>query len=124
MALNVAGTMTLLLLAWDGFACRDRLGWRRRGRWLTWLMAAVSQATLFGLYFWMQYLISLGKAGIDDPVFHPVHRVYLWISAAQWAAMLVFTGLMLASWREEDRQAAPAGPTAPPAAAAPPPGTA
>ncbi len=124
--LNVAGIPVLALLAWDGFAGRDRLGWRRRGRWLTWVMAAFSVTVLFGLHFWLDRMMTMAEQPVTvaDPVFYPVHRAYLWIGAAGWLAAVVNSGLMLASWRDEDRQPLPAPPAAPPGPEAPPPGTA
>ena len=36
--------------------------------------------------------------------FRFLHRTYLWIVTVQWAAGLLFALVMLASWRQSDRQ--------------------
>src|SRR5262245_51181146 len=115
-ALNIAGALTLAVLAWDGLQCRDRVVWRRRGRWLTWLAALVTLAALFGLHAWLDQMMAAGADSLGDTVFYTVHRAYLWTGAAQWLAAVIHAGLLLASWRDEDRRPAPSppGPAAPP----------
>jgi hypothetical protein len=113
-ALNIAAAVLLLGLAWDGLAGRDPVAWRRRGRWLTWLAAATALLTLFGLHVWLDRMMAQHQVALTDPVFYPVHRAYLWIGAAQCLAVVVHAGLMLASWRDADRQPPPAAPAAPP----------
>jgi hypothetical protein len=101
-ALNVAGAVALVPFLWDVLRCGDASARRQGVRWVAWAGMAL---TLAGL-FWLHRLLTLHLlAGLpsDDPVFHAMHRGYLWVGTLQWVCSLVFLGASLGAWRAEDR---------------------
>jgi hypothetical protein len=102
--LNLAGAVALIPFAWDAARCRDHVTRRRRLRWGTWVGMAGTLAALLWLHQLLSQQLQSG-ASPADAVFHNLHRIYLWISTAQWACSLVYAGCTLLAWRAEDRAA-------------------
>lgn len=103
--LNLSGAVALLPLAWDAAATGDPSPRRRRARWAAWLGMALALAALAWLHLRMDNLLDAEQRSISDlSVFRPTHRIYLWISSAQWGLGVVYAFLMLVAWRAEDRQ--------------------
>jgi hypothetical protein len=107
--LNLAGAVALVPFAWDAARCRDQAARRRRLRWGTWIGMALTLAALLGLHPLLSAQMQAGGSSAE-PGFHTLHRVYLWISTAQWACGLVYAGTTLLAWRAEDRVAAASEP--------------
>jgi hypothetical protein len=100
--LNVAGAFALVPFLWDVLRCGDASVRRQGVRWVSWAGMALTLAVLF----WLHRLLTLHVlAGLpsNDPVFHAMHRGYLWVGTLQWVCSLVFTGASLGAWRAEDR---------------------
>jgi hypothetical protein len=105
--LNVAGAACLVPLAWDAAASADSSRRRRRARWLAWLVMALALGVLAWLHAQMDNMLEPAKFGVlDEPTFQRVHRAYLWASTLQWACALVYAGLALVAWRDEDSRPA------------------
>jgi hypothetical protein len=107
--LNVAGAVSLPILAWDLAISTDTMAWRRWVRWSTWVVALVSLGSLVVLHQRLDALLDPGRfLVLDSASYHGHHTLYLWISTLQWAAAVVFLAATLMAWRKEDR--AKAGP--------------
>jgi hypothetical protein len=103
--LNVAGAITLPLLLWETLAARDPDVRRRRVRLVLWAGLLLTLAALFALHPWLDTRFDAAERRISDAAnFRLGHKVYLWISAAQWVCGLAFLGWTLAAWRQEDRR--------------------
>ncbi|HEY7329850.1 MAG TPA: hypothetical protein VH592_19605 [Gemmataceae bacterium] len=104
--MNLAGALALLVLLWDLLFARDASRWRRWSRWLLW-------ASMTGMLGWLlqlhgqldELLVVKGNIIRDPDVFRMQHRLYLWISTAQWACGLLYLVTTLVVWRMEDRLA-------------------
>jgi hypothetical protein len=102
--LNVACAVALLPPVWDLLAGRDPAAWRRRLRWLCWVGMGTALLGLFQLHGRLDELLQLrGFINRDPETFRPLHRLYLWISTAQWGCGLLYLFFMLQAWRAEDR---------------------
>jgi hypothetical protein len=103
--LNLSGGVACLVLAWDLFGSRDpsrRRFWVRASLWLVMVGTLV---VLFRLRNQLDSLLDLDSFVVTEPrVFYPGHRLYLWISTAQWAAALGYIALLLRAWQAEDRR--------------------
>jgi hypothetical protein len=103
--LNVAGALALVLLAWDTASTSDPCARRRRWRWAAWLGMVVALAVLVWLYPRLDGHMDTENLRILDPDgLGPIHRVYLWVSTAQWACGVIYAVLMLCAWRAADRR--------------------
>jgi hypothetical protein len=104
--LNLAGAVALALLAVD--AAGERVGRRRwRLRWMAWCVMAASLVALVLLHARLDALLEADNLRIlDRHAFRPGHRLYLWISTIQWAAMLAYLALTLSIWLAADRRRA------------------
>jgi hypothetical protein len=101
--LNLSGAAALGILGIDA-AFADRARGRRLARTLSWLAMAATLGWLAWLHLSMEAFLDLDTLGIRKPaLFHGQHRLYLWVSALQWACGLVFLLLTLAAWRAADR---------------------
>jgi hypothetical protein len=102
--LNLSGIAALLLLAGDLLASCDPSLRRRLARGGLWLVMLLILVGLFFLHPQLdQLLVRKGFLNTDPEAFRPLHRLYLWISTAQWAAALLYLALTLRAWRAEDR---------------------
>jgi hypothetical protein len=103
-ALNVAGAVALPLLAWDSLRGRDPAARRRLWRGLLCLAMLAGLAVLLWLHPRLDAQFDAAAQTVaDEPAFRSGHRLYLWVSAAQWACALAYLALTLAAWRAEDR---------------------
>jgi hypothetical protein len=101
--LNLSGTIALVPLAWDAAVSGDPSRRRRRLRWLSWLGMVVALAGLLWLHSQMNELVDVaGQEVLDHARFRTNHRVYLWVSTVQWGLALLYAGLTLWAWKEED----------------------
>jgi hypothetical protein len=101
--LNAAGALALLVLAWDVIATADSSVRRRFVRFSTALAMAIGLALLVVLHFPLEAQIDSVNYDIRDrDAFHPLHRLYLWISTAQWCCAILHTVLTIQAWRTED----------------------
>jgi hypothetical protein len=103
--INLAGGVSLAILAWDTVMSGDASRFRRRGRWATWLMMLL----LLGLLIWLHvpmdaYLDPEAGTLTRAPEFRTLHRSYLWLSTAQWGFGIAYLLFALQAWRVEDRQ--------------------
>ena len=104
--LNLAGAVTLPLLAWDLLAARDRSARRRRGLWACWAGMAASLAVLVWLHARLEALLDPASFAILDPgAFDPAHRWYLHASTLQWACAVAYGVLTVWAWHDQDREA-------------------
>lgn len=103
--LNLAGAICLLPLAWDTAISTPSSIRRHWLRWLSWVGMAVILGLLVGLHGQLDTLLDPDAYAIlDRPTFRSGHRLYLWLSTIQWSFCLVYMGLTLIAWREEDRR--------------------
>jgi hypothetical protein len=103
--LNLAGAVALVVLGWDVAASRDPRRWRRLLRWLTWLVMATALGVLVWLHPRLDALLDVDFQEIlDRRLFRGLHRRYLWVSTAQWAAGIAAVLLMLRAWQGEDSE--------------------
>jgi hypothetical protein len=104
--LNLSGLVALPVLTWDLWAARDPAAWRRRLRRLLWLALGLTLVALYLQHARLDALLDPQDLDISDrKAFGPLHRLYLWTSAFQWACGIAYLLLTLASWRTEDRTA-------------------
>jgi hypothetical protein len=105
--LNLAGVVTLAVVAWDIAAGGDPVRLRRRLRWALWLALAAALGLLVWLHPRLDALMDPEQAHIvNRPEFRRLHRYYLWISTLQWTVDLPFLLLMLRAWQGEDEHRA------------------
>jgi hypothetical protein len=103
-SINVTGAVALLPLAWDALLGRDPRARRRWLRALLCLAMLLAQLALFYLHPAMdRYLQVKGGIVLDAEAFHPLHRMYLWVSTLLWGLAVAFTILTVFAWRAEDR---------------------
>lgn len=103
-SMNVSGAVCLAPLLWDCAAGRDPKRWRRWGLWASWLVMLVSLVALFWLHPRLDAYLDPELFAIrGGGEFRTLHRIYLWVSTVQWAAGVLYTVLVLISWRTEDR---------------------
>lgn len=103
--LNLIGSISLAVLALDLVLTGDPSRWRRLGRTALWILMVAAQVLLYRLHHFLGGLmVDKGLIVHEPELFYTAHRVYLWTHTVQWAAGLIFVGVMLVSWRVEDRQ--------------------
>jgi hypothetical protein len=104
--LNVAGAVALLILAWDLAESADTSRRRIWCRWLSWAGMLGILLALVWLHPHLDRLLdSRARDYIDEPardLFVPRHRLYLWLSTAQWLFGIAFVALALWAWHDED----------------------
>jgi Na+-driven multidrug efflux pump len=109
--LNLSGAAASTVLAWDLFGTGDLSRCRRWTRIGLWGVMVGILGVLFVLHARLDSLLDPEAIDITDRrVFRHAHRLYLWISTAQWAAALAYLALTLRAWRAEDRGEEPDGP--------------
>ncbi len=100
--MNLAGAVALLVVAWD-LAVTNGSRWQRRLLWACWLVSVVGLIGLAVLHPRMDgFLDSDNVRVLNRATFHPLHRIYLWISTGQWVAMLIYLALALRGWQQAD----------------------
>ena len=82
-ALNVIGTVMLILLFINAARARQR------AQWFTWIMLVVIQAALFFDHAYLSAALDPATRTTTVPNFYDRHRVYLFLTAAQWACGLL-----------------------------------
>jgi ABC-type xylose transport system permease subunit len=103
--MNLAGVVALVPLTWDVAASREASSLRRGLRAAACLALLLSLVALFALHARLDQLLDLDQYRVLDRArFRSGHRWYLWISTVQWLCSLVYLGLALPAWREEDRR--------------------
>ena len=100
-ALNWIGFGAILALAWDQSANRHR----SRMRWWLWAGLATTLLSLAILHPIIESRVDFSTTpGFRDyPSFYLWHRVYLYVSAAQWLAGLAYVVFLIRAWRYADR---------------------
>jgi len=106
--MNLAGIAALAVFAWE-FLAEGRKA--PRWRWLllsSWLIMAAGLTALMLLHPRMLEMIDVENSRFNVPriEFRVLHRTYLWISTAQWAAGLLFALALIQSWRKTDQSEA------------------
>ena len=95
--INAAGVLALIPLLWDLLATRKESS--SRLRWGTWTLMAIAQAALLALHPVLGAFLDPSSKEIAEPErFYDVHRVYLLITTAQWAAALPHLWTVLRAW--------------------------
>ena len=96
--MNVIGAVTLLILAWDQWA-NPALNCRKC-RWALWIVMTLSLVALALLHPAMaSYVDGAGSGSAwEFGTFYFWHRVYLYVSTAQWVAGLGYVAVTLRAW--------------------------
>ena len=103
--LNWAGVVALALLLWDLAATADPSRLRRRLRGGCWAVLFASLAALFFLHSWLEVLDpATGKGPADAATFFLLHSVYIWASAVQWLAALIYLGVSVRAGASKTRR--------------------
>jgi hypothetical protein len=100
--LNLAGMASILPLLWDAFAPDPSL-LRRLMRAALWAIVLATLLVQVYLYRELNAMFPEVMEGNDPPSFTPLHRVYLWVSTAQFAAAVGYLLSALLAWRAQDR---------------------
>ena len=104
--LNLAGTVALVVWAWDIASSRDASAWRRWLRAALWVLLLASLGVLAWWHVRLDDLLDVASHSILDPTrFRTLHSWYLHISTIQWAASLGLLAVTVAAWRGEDQRA-------------------
>jgi hypothetical protein len=100
--LNGCGVAALVVCLWD-LGRGHRGGALSRGRWLLWVGMALILGGLIALHVPMESLLDDPAAGSAGRMhFRSLHRIYLWLSTAQWLLALAYVYVTLRAWRQED----------------------
>ncbi len=102
--LNVAGAVALTGWAWDIAADPAPTRLRQRLRWLLWLLLAIGLVVLVVLHPRMDAILDGETWRAERGTFRTLHRIYLWVSTAQWAVGIALSFATLRVWRATDRQ--------------------
>ncbi len=96
--LNISGSITLTLILWDllSGSAAETGRWRVRG--LCWLVMALTLGVLVWLHVRLDGVFLGSGMEMDWKSFRPLHRIYLWVSTAQWGAALVYLWLSVKEW--------------------------
>jgi hypothetical protein len=101
--LNVVGAIALAVVAWELNYTRDSRPRRTAARWWCWAVAFVAQWCLFFLHRLLDSFMDPERTHVViQPLFYPVHRIYLWTSTVQWIACVLLVWFTVAAWRSED----------------------
>ncbi len=102
--INEIGVIALIIFALDLLHESPKSSLRKSWLWGSWTLMAVALLALFAVHQRLLELVDFVNSSIEDhPRFYFWHRVYLWIITIQWTAGLVYTILILSSWRNNDR---------------------
>ena len=96
--MNVIGAVALLILAWD--QCANVAASCRKCRWSLWVVMALSLGALALLHPAIaSYVDGIGsQSAWDYGTFYFWHRVYMYVSTAQWIAGLGYVAVTLRAW--------------------------
>jgi hypothetical protein len=102
--LNLSGAVTLALLLVLGFSdWKQASSWTKAGLWITWMLMVAAQVGLYLLHPMLDRLLDIETHRISDRVqFYGLHRNYMNVATAQWAAGLLHLALLLVAWRRRD----------------------
>jgi hypothetical protein len=101
--LNLFGLVAVAIFAWEFLEAPAASKRVRRWLWGMWLIFAGGLGALFLIHIRLEGLVDFNEETIEDlTLFHLWHRTYLWISTIQWVAGLLFTALLMSSWRRSD----------------------
>jgi hypothetical protein len=104
--LNLAGAVTVVILAWDTAVAADPNGHWRRIRWLAWAGLLGTLGVLAWLHPQLDVLLEPHSGRIlDRESFRTGHRWYLWVSTFQWGFGVIYALASLGAWRGEDAAA-------------------
>ncbi len=93
--LNLAGALALAGWAWDIAAEPAATRLRQSLRWLLWLLLAIGLVVLVVLHPRMDALLDSRH---NRAAFRSLHRVYLWVSTAQWGVAVALTFATMRNW--------------------------
>lgn len=97
--LNVAGAVALAGWAWDIAADAAPTRLRQGLRWLLWVFLVLMLAVLVALHPPMDALLDSADTGESGHTqFRTLHRIYLWVSTAQWAVGIALSFATLRTW--------------------------
>jgi len=103
LILNLTGVLAVVLFAWDNSVTRDPRRARRRARWLAWAGVLLTLLVLAWLHRRLDEWVDVGSLRVlDHDALRPLHRLYVGISALQWACGTAYTFMTLYAWRAED----------------------
>lgn len=98
--INVTGAVALVVLTWDALATRSV----RRARLFLCLLLAAGVVTLMILHPRLDAMLDAQRERVlDRSAFRSAHRIYLWVSTAQWFAGVAYLTLTPFAWRRDDR---------------------
>jgi len=97
--INVAGAAAIALMAWNSIVEQP---WRKT-RWVVLIVMTLWLIGQFVLHHRLDAMMDIATGVVNDrPTFRWWHRVYLWLSTAQWAAAVAWLGFTKAAWRRSD----------------------
>jgi hypothetical protein len=97
--LNLWGVIALALFAVENFVTADLKVWRRRLRWLAWVIMVAILVLLFWLHARLENLLDLELGRVlERDSFRYHHRWYLWLSTIQWGCAIVYLLTTLWAW--------------------------
>jgi len=103
-ALNLAGGIALVPLAWDILAVPDPVRARYRSRVLLWVLLLGSLLSLVWLRYVLERQFDPSALKIaDHSAFSVEHQVYVGLSITQTVLVLVCLILTLAAWQARDQ---------------------
>lgn len=101
--LNLAGAVALPVMALELAWTHDRSRKRRAARWLCWTLMLAALAGLFLLHpKLVHFMDPEHRVILDRDALWPWHRAYLLLSTGQWLCAMIFLGLSVRTWWEED----------------------
>jgi len=97
--LNAAGAVALVLWAWELAVERGGRATLRPARWPLWVFLAAALAALVWLHLRMDAHFDPDEPLVHNrPAFRTLHRIYLIVSTAQWAASMLLLAWTLQAW--------------------------
>lgn len=97
--MNLAGAVAIAIFSADVTAVAPR----RRSRALILVAEIALLVALIVIRSHLEGMIEHDSAfPADRAAFRPWHRLYLWLSTAQWALAIAFLALTLSAWRQSD----------------------
>jgi hypothetical protein len=99
--LNFSGVIALTVLLANGLAdWRHANRWIKSGLWVTWAIMVAILAALYTLHPMIDRMLDIeAHRVVDRSQFYGMHKTYMNLSTAQWAAGLLHVWLTLWIWR-------------------------